>query len=170
MSSNAADLSRLIILERPSLLRIALRILGNTSAAEDVTQSLWLRVQRVEDEPAILNKRAYLYRLTSNLAIDHLQAEKRRSQIHTEAQSLLWGVESALPADRVLLANDMLERVASTLSALPDRTQWIFHRNRYDGVSFREIARELGISQTAVEKHMRRALTAIAAARDAAEG
>ncbi|WP_313436440.1 sigma factor [Novosphingobium sp.] len=74
MSSNASTLTRLLLLERPSLLRLAQRIVGSAPAAEDVTQSLWFRVQRVGDDPPIVNERAFLYRLATNLATDHVRA------------------------------------------------------------------------------------------------
>ncbi|PZR86803.1 MAG: hypothetical protein DI537_27790 [Stutzerimonas stutzeri] len=68
MSTNAVALMRLLLNERPSLLRLAQRIVGTAPAAEDVTQSLWLRIQRVEDDPPIANKRAYLNKLATNLS------------------------------------------------------------------------------------------------------
>jgi len=77
MTTNALALTRLLIRERPSLLRLARRIVGSAPAAEDVTQTLWLRVQRIEDDPPILHKRAYLYRLATNLATDQLRARRR---------------------------------------------------------------------------------------------
>lgn len=78
------------------------------SSADDVTQSLRLRVQRIADVPPITNPRAYLYRLAANLAIDHLKGEMRRLQVDVEAQALLWGSDEALAADRVVIASDAL--------------------------------------------------------------
>ncbi len=59
MSNNAHALTRLLLAERPSLLRLAQRIVGDPAGAEDVTQSLWLRIQRIGDDPPIVQKRAY---------------------------------------------------------------------------------------------------------------
>ena len=87
MPTNARAISRLIVAERPSLLRFVQRIVGSGANAEDVTQSLWLRAQRIADVPPIANPRAYLYRLAANLAIDHLKSETRRSQVDIEAQA-----------------------------------------------------------------------------------
>ena len=81
MPTNAVALSRLLLAERPSLLLLAQRIVGSLPAAEDVTQSLWFRVQRIEDDPPILNKRAYLFRLASNLATDRRRAEARYGEL-----------------------------------------------------------------------------------------
>ena len=134
MSTNASAISRLIVAERPSLLRFVRRIVGSGAGAEDVTQSLWLRVQRIAEDPPITNQRAYLYRLAANLAIDHLKVETRRSQIEIEAQALLWGCDEALAADRVVIASDMLTRVEAAALALPEQTRRVFELHRYEGL------------------------------------
>ncbi len=166
MPTNATALTRLLLTERLSLLRLAQRIVGTAPAAEDVTQALWLRVQRIEDDPPILNKRAYLYRLATNLAVDHASGEARRAEVHEEAQALLWGADHALAADRVVIANETLRRIEAAIGSLPEQTRRIFELHRYEGLTQRALADRLGISTTAVEKHMRRAMRVLAEARD----
>lgn len=166
MPTNATALTRLLLTERLSLFRLAQRIVGTGPAAEDVTQSLWLRVQRIGDDPPILNKRAYLYRLATNLAVDHASSEARRTQIHEEAQALLWGTDHALAADRVVIASETLQRIEVAIEGLPEQTRRIFELHRYEGLTQRVLAEQLGISTTAVEKHMRRAMRILAQARD----
>ena len=56
----------------------------------------------------------------------------------------------------------ILQRI---LDGLPERTRIIFRRFRIDGEPQRVIAGELGISISAVEKHLARAYQAIAAAK-----
>lgn len=166
MSTNATALTRLLLTERLSLVRLAQRIVGTAPAAEDVTQSLWFRIQRIGDDPPILNKRAYLYRLATNLAVDHVSNEARRATVHEEAQALLWGTDHALAADRVVIANEALRRIEIAISGLPEQTRRIFELHRYEGLTQRAVADRLGISTTTVEKHMRRAMQMLAKARD----
>jgi len=166
MPRNAVALTRLLLSERPSLMRLAQRIVGSAASAEDVTQGLWLRIQRIEDDPPITNKRAYLYRLVTNLAVDHVKADDRHNAVQDEARALLWGADHALAADRIVIASDTLRRVEAVVAALPDQTRRIFHLHRFEGLTQRAIAEQLGISTTAVEKHMRRAMSALASARD----
>jgi hypothetical protein len=60
----------------------------------------------------------------------------------------------------------VLERVRAAAQDLPEPTRTIFRLNRFEGLSQQSIARQLGVSTTTVENHIRRALDALAAARD----
>jgi RNA polymerase sigma-70 factor (ECF subfamily) len=50
------------------------------------------------------------------------------------------------------------------LRSLGERTDYIFRRHRVEGIPQRDIAAELGISLSAVEKHLQRAYRAVQAA------
>ena len=59
--------------------------------------------------------------------------------------------------DEVLAARARLERVSQGLNRLTPRTREIFLMHRLENLKYREIAQRLGISQSAVEKHIARA-------------
>lgn len=162
MPTNAIALTRLLTSERPFLERLAQRIVGNASDAEDVTQGLWLRIQRVHDHPPIENKKAYLYRLTKNLAIDHAHADRRRDTVHAEAADLLSSPANGA-SEACHVARDQLQRIAAVIARLPDRTRQVFMLSRLEGLSQRDIAARLGISRPTVEKHLRHAFDAVTA-------
>ena len=64
--------------QRPRLLRLAYRMLGSLSEAEDVVQDAWLRWSRVEegvDTPA-----AYLTRIVTRLCLDQLKSARARRE------------------------------------------------------------------------------------------
>lgn len=166
MPTNAIALTRLLLAERPSLLRLAQRIVGNAPAAEDVAQSLWFKVQRIEDDPPILNKRAYLFRLATNVAVDHAQDESRRRDAHAEAMVLLSDGVEGISGERVALTRDGVARVQAVIAALPPRTREIFLLSRMEGMAQRAIASHLGVSRPTVEKHLRRAFDAVMAVTD----
>lgn len=154
MPTNAIALTRLLLTERPSLLRLAQRIVG-LPAAEDVTQSLWLRVQRVEDDPPILNKRAYLYRLAGNLATDYARAARRHDQMF-EAADPPTDVPCDEPsAERRVIDRERLERLEAALEELPLRCRQVFVLRRIDGLPAHDVAARLGITVNAVAKHVR---------------
>lgn len=155
MSSNATVLTRLLLTERRSLLRLAQRIIGSAPAAEDVTQSLWFRVQRVEDDPPIVNKRAFLYRLATNLATDHVRAAVRHGKLF-ETGELPLDIKADTPsAETRMVDRERLQRLEAALEELPLRCRQVFTLRRIDGLSADEVAERLGITLNAVAKHVR---------------
>ncbi|MFT3968207.1 MAG: sigma-70 family RNA polymerase sigma factor [Sphingobium sp.] len=167
MSTNTLSLSRLLQAERRSLLRRLRRIVGNDTA-EDVAQKLWLKIQTVEDDPPILNPRAYLHQLAMNAARDELRLARRRSaETQAEIDELLWLEDDTPSPDRIALGRDLLERIVEAIEGLPEPTRSIFRLNRFDGLAQREIAARYGVSTTIVERHIRRALKFLASVRHA---
>ena len=59
--------------------------------------------------------------------------------------------------DEVLVAHERLERVDAALGRLGTRTREVFLMHRVDGLKYREIAVRLGITVSAVEKHVAKA-------------
>ena len=166
MLTNSTALSRLLLAERTSLLRRVRRLVGSESA-EDVVQKMWLKIQAVRDDPPIDNPRAYLLRLAHNVAIDHIQGDRRQRDVHAEAMALLHRGVDEISGERILLARDELIRVERVISALPAATREMFLLSRMDGMPQREIAARVGVSRPTVEKHLRRAFDAVTAALDA---
>ncbi|MFK4872526.1 sigma-70 family RNA polymerase sigma factor [Novosphingobium sp. ZW T3_23] len=166
MGANSAVLASLIITERSALLRRVERLVDDPADAEEVVQSMWLKVQSVDDTRSILSKRAYLFRLARNLALDFRRSQQRRGRLADEVQNILTDSDDAPGQDRIVDSTQMLERVRTAALALPEPTRTIFRLNRFEGESQQAIARRLGISATTVENHIRRALAALAAARD----
>jgi RNA polymerase sigma-70 factor (ECF subfamily) len=133
---------------------------------EDAAQTLWLRVQKVEDDPPIRDKRSYLFALAANVAWDHGREQARRRKIQAEAEAILWGPEPGASPDTVMIARDELARVLKAADDLSEPARTIFWLNRIEEVPQREIATRLGVSRTTVEKHIRRALSILGDARN----
>ena len=65
----------------------------------------------------------------------------------------------------MIAARERLKVVGAALDRLPQRTRASFLMHRIDGLKYREIAERLGVSQSAVEKHIARAALALGEAR-----
>lgn len=158
MPTNSFALARLLITERPSLLRRLVRIVGNEPAAEDIAQILWLRIQKVEDDPPILNKRSFLFRLASNLAIDHLRSQKRRETLFAD-DALSATIPANEPdAETRLLDREKLVLLTAAVETMPIRCRQVFVLIKIDELSISETAICLSISEDMVRKHIRHAL------------
>jgi RNA polymerase sigma-70 factor (ECF subfamily) len=150
------------ITHRGQLVRFLTRRLHSSATAEDVAQDLYLRLSAIA--ASVRDPKAFLFRAAANLASNHARDEARRAALRVEAMADGLAPIESLDPERRALGAERLRRVAAAVGALPDRTRAIFIMNRYDGLTQREIAQRLGVSQTAVENHMSKAIAVLTAA------
>lgn len=158
MRRNSASLSRLLIKERKLLLGFAQKIVGSPAAAEDVAQNLWIKIQRVEDHPPVINKRAYLFRLISHLSIDHLRSVQRHDKLFQSGEAFHDRPDDQPDAERQLLDKEKLAQLHEAVEKLPPRCRQVFQLIKIEERTIGETATQLGISQDMVRKHIRHAL------------
>ena len=151
--------------ERDLLQFLAAR-LKSAFTAQDLVQDLYLKVRSLDNHDDVRNGRAFLFRMAANLAIDHIRQERRRAELLTEAGDFLTqGLDPATP-EQTFLAQDELARLEKALAALPETTRRVFVLSRLDGMTQRQIADVVGLSPSAVFKHLRRAIDELAQVRD----
>ncbi|MEE4455068.1 sigma-70 family RNA polymerase sigma factor [Novosphingobium resinovorum] len=98
--------------ERPRLLRLAYRMLGSVSEAEDIAQDAWLRWSQVAggvDTPA-----AYLTRIVTRLCLDQMKSARARREEYVGA----WIPE---PLVDLSSADDIADEVTLTLMMALER-------------------------------------------------
>ncbi|GFM89075.1 DNA-directed RNA polymerase sigma-70 factor [Pseudomonas cichorii] len=156
-SGGRAHFLRVFLSQRPQMEALVSRRVGCRATAADLVQDLFVRFWR---RPLVQVEElsTYLLRCAGNIAIDHLRSEGVRSRI---SESLEAGYDDVSNDPRAALeANKDLRHVEAALRGLPERTRQIFLLNRIHGRKYAEIAKAMGLSQSAVEKHMMRALQA----------
>ena len=135
--------------------RVALRMCGE-AAADDVTQEAFLAAWRALPEfRGTCRFSTWLYRLTTNAAIDCLRREKR----HRDADDLD-GVELPDGGDTPQEAAERTETqtaVRSALSALSDEHRQVLLLRYMQELDYGEIAVALGISEGTVKSRINRA-------------
>ena len=128
--------------------------------AEDVIQDAFMRMQVYCNRGGeVRNPEAFLVRTALNLSFDarardhhsHLRIEQTAEEI-----SIALGLEPA--PDEVLAAEERLKRMSAHIDAMTPRTRQIFLMHYMDDYTYTQIARQLEISLSAVEKHMARAM------------
>lgn len=138
--------------QRPRLLRLAYRMLGSFSEAEDVVQDAWPRWPTVKGEVAV--PEAYLTRIVIRLCLDHLKSARARREEYVGAwlpEPLLQQSREGAAADDVTLT---LMIAMERLSAL-ERAAFLLH-DIFD-TPLREVAAILGSEQAAVRQLASRA-------------
>ncbi len=153
-----SGLEAVFLNNRAALLRF-LRARGAGDGADDLLQEIWIKAATGVTAP-IADPVAYLYRAANNLMLDRRRAELRGARRDQHWHELGPGdgvVADAPSGERVLIAREQLAAAEAELKALGERTDFVFRRYRIEGVSQRAIADELGISLSAVEKHLQKA-------------
>ena len=155
------DIKRLFLAHRRELQAYLTRKLGgDRDIAADLTQETFLRfAQQRSGHPAkaIAHERSYLYRTAHNLAVDHMV---RESQDKTDAipQGELVAIPDDTPSpEQATLQRNRLALVRAALLELPERTRQVFALARLEGLTYREVATRLEISDSSVQKHLAKA-------------
>lgn len=137
--------------------------LGGRTDVEDLVQELYLKVQAVTGQD-IENPPAYLYRLASNLMLDRLRRAKRAGARETEWRRANHATVGTLDvadtpdAESTVIARQRLEKISLALTTLAPLTQKVFRLHKFEGLTHVETAERMGISRSAVEKHVSLAL------------
>lgn len=153
-----AHFLQVFLSQRSQMEALVNRRVGCRATAADLVQDLFLRFWR---RPLVQVEElsTYLLRCAGNIAIDHLRSEGARVRVNEGWQPDAPDSRGSEPQAALEAGND-LRHVEAALRALPERTRQIFLLNRIHGRKYAEIAKAMGLSQSAVEKHMMRALEA----------
>jgi RNA polymerase sigma-70 factor (ECF subfamily) len=146
---------------RADLLRFLAARTGDPGEADDILQEVWIKLRVPAGRP-IANGRAYLYRIAHNLVIDRLRERHRRMR-----RERLWAdqrtdyappgaepIDAAGTAEEEMLEREEVALLASALTTLPDGARRVFELHKLEGLSHAEVAQQMGISKSGVEKHM----------------
>ena len=149
-SAIASDLEAIFAAHHGLVFRTAYRITGNAADAEDVLQTVFMRLmKRSASAPAVESIESYLRRAAVNAALDVVRARQSMAAMPLEDMpSRAAGIDPG----------EMRSAIRRGVAGLSPRAAEIFALRYFEGYSNREIARSLGISQvlTAVTLHRAR--------------
>jgi RNA polymerase sigma-70 factor (ECF subfamily) len=136
---------------RNLLFSVAYRMLGSAADAEDVVQDAWLKWSSA-DRSGVLEPKAYLVRIVTNLAVDRL----RSTRAQREAYVGPWLPEPILTtpdvAEDVELADSVSMAMLVVLETLTPLERAVFVLKEVFGFPYGEIAEALGRSETSVRQ------------------
>lgn len=157
-SLNRGDLHRVFVQAREDLVRFLTRRTGNPAIAADLCHDVFEKLDTVRAQiPTPQKARSYLFRMASNLAIDHQRGERRRAEILDGSHILFEDVVHT--PEEITVSREELRQVEKALAELPPRVAEVLILKRMHNFRHKEIAARLGISVSLVEKYQLRALT-----------
>ena len=165
MPNSQRDILTAVYLEqRPALLRFLCARMRNPERAEDVLQDVYLKLSKSNLPTNIDNPSGFLFRMASNLALDHIRKSKRarlRDQAWSELNNEKTGNQYQMDtphADDALIAKQMLTALKTRLQTLSPKAREAFERHKFEGQSYKQVADEMGISIGTVGKHLGKAI------------
>jgi RNA polymerase sigma-70 factor (ECF subfamily) len=140
---------------------LALRMLGDGAAAEDVTQSVFLKVWNAPELFRGGSFAAWIARVTRNRALDVLRSRATRNE-----SELPEALPESEPMEDLAFARIDAERVRAALSALPAEQREPIELGFFAGITHEEIARRTGTPLGTIKTRIRSGLRKLRVALD----
>ena len=128
---------------------------------DDLVQEVFVRMQTHGEGPPIDHLDRYLFTVAASVLTDQARRRAvRHESAHESLNELHYPTEDLTP-ERVLLGREALEEIVAAIADLPPRTRDVFVLHRFEEMTCTSIAAQLGMSVSAVEKHIMKALRAL---------
>lgn len=154
---SSAATTELFEQQRPRLLSLAYRMLGEIQAAEDVVQECWLRWSTAPAD--IESPGAWLTQVATRLAIDQLRSARHRREVYTGPwlPEPIIGGEASEPGSAMELAQECELALLWSLERLAEEERAAFLLSQVFETSYADIARTLDKSEDACRQLVSRA-------------
>ncbi len=152
------DIAALYSIFRKPLLHFFRLKLPADEDPEDNVQALFRRLVEIKGRPQTDFTRWFVFKIAQNMVADRFRWRNRHKTADINAPGVQDLVEQSPLQDRVLEGKDRLSEFQRNLDGLPPRCRQVFLLHRVYGYSHREVAAQMGISVSTVEKHMIKAI------------
>lgn len=130
----------------------------SVAEVNDLVQEVFVRIQVQTDGPPIEQLDRYLFTVAASVLADQARRQAVRHEKSHESLQEIHAPAEELTPERVILGREALELIATALTELPARTRDVFVLHRFEEMTCTKIAAQLGLSVSAVEKHIMKAL------------
>lgn len=151
-------LSRFVIQHEPSLRAWLSRRRMPGLEIDDIVQETYARLIAVESVSGIGNVKNYMFQTAWSVMVSHVRRARVVSfRTVSDLDELGAVANDSTPEDHVA-DRDELRRLAAAIATLPGKIRDVFVLRRVSGLSQRDVAGQLGLSESTVEKHMSRSI------------
>lgn len=137
--------------------RISYRLLGNDADAADCFQETFISAMKTAQNGRVRSFAALLSHIASARAIDRLRQRSQRSKWQVNTAEL-GDIESSDPGPaQQVEAQELAENLRIALARLPSKEAEAFYLKNFEGFSYRQIGKQLGVKTSAVGVYVHRA-------------
>lgn len=126
------------------------------SIMQDVYLKLWSTRKFIQPDK---NFETYLFAIARNLVIDvmrkRLHKQKYLENLYCQLKE---GHRNSFDTNQILEYSELEKKIIELINRLPEKRREIFKLNRLEGLTYKEIAEKLNISENTVDSQMRKAL------------
>lgn len=149
--------NELYLTYKSKLFYFTMKFVKSKEFAEDICHdvfiALWKNRHRLE---ADLSISGYLYKITRNRILNSLRNIDNETQLKTHI--LAQAVDYTEDTNNTICYNELVSALSTAINRLSKRQKEIFKMNRLKGMSYKEIAKSLGISVYTVQEHLSEAV------------
>jgi RNA polymerase sigma-70 factor (ECF subfamily) len=149
-----------------AMIHFLFRMVRNQAVAEELAQDVFLRVYRSrESYRAEAKFTTWLYRIATNLAVNHARDTKHERSAHAvyldqpdeESGTTPDLADDEPSAEQHLMQKERMAAIRSHVMALPERQRMAVLMHKYQGMDYREIGDVLKLSESATKSLLFRA-------------
>jgi len=139
---------------KDDLLRLAIALLNDVAAGEDVVHDVFLSFARIADTFRLTGSlKGYLLTCAANLCRDRIRARGRQRTVGLDRAAAV--ISNSPRPDVASACNEELQRLAGLLNRLPFEQREVILLHAQNGMKFRAIAKSQGISVNTVKSRYR---------------
>jgi RNA polymerase sigma factor (sigma-70 family) len=154
-----ALIERLFSQHRDALQAFFYRRIRTKPEVPDLVQEVYLRMLRVKDIDAIRNPEGYLYTVAANLLSEHAVLSRRQMAGTDLDQPGIQGeLSRTVEFEELLDTQARIARLRVVLDQLPAKCRAAVFMKYRHGLSYQQIAEQLGVSDHMVQKYLGQAL------------
>ena len=125
---------------------------------DDVVQESYLRIWRARAAQPIASAKAFLFAIARHLAVDDAHRSRRRQEIALGDSACPDVIDEKPNAAETLSYNEKVCLLADVLARLPTRCREVVVLRKLNGLSQKEVAAQLGLSERTVENQLARGM------------
>lgn len=143
---------------RKALVKIVTEIVNDPVEVEDILQETYIKSFEINKKKTIKSPKAYMARTARNLALNHIARSSFKFNISTEVNDAPPVYSNAPSVEEQVESEKRFKLYCDAIQSLPVNCRRVFVLKQVYGLSQKEIAHRLSISEKTVEYHLGKGL------------